>query len=58
MTTAVKIEAHLSAEKEVKVTIMDDNSDTEEFTIQDGKTVDCHVYDGRQIIIKEVEKRA
>ncbi len=56
MTTTVTIDAHLSSEKEVKVTIVDEGENLEEFSLQDGDSEQRHVYDGREIRIKEVAK--
>ena len=57
MTTTVKISAHLASTKEVKVTINNGGTkQVEEFTLQDGEKTEICVYDGRSIIVQEVEK--
>lgn len=61
MTTTVIVQAHVSEDKEVKVTITDDCTDkgcaaVEEITLQDGESTERHVYDGREIVVKEVLK--
>jgi len=56
MTTTVKIEAHLSSDKEVLVDITDDGNPAETFALQDGESAERYVYDGREITVKEVEK--
>lgn len=58
MTTTVKIEAHVSKEKEVRVKITAECGDTagEEFTLQDGESATRYVYDDREISVKEVVK--
>lgn len=56
MTTTVKIEAHLSSEKEVQVVITDNEEVTEEFVLQNGETAERYVYDDRAICVKEVVK--
>lgn len=56
MTTTVKIQAHLSKEKEVRVKITDNGDTVEEFALQDGEDAERYVYDGREISVKEVLK--
>ena len=56
MTTTVKIYAHLSSDKEVRVQVTDNGSTVEEFTLQDGEVAERAVYDGREISVREVVK--
>lgn len=56
MTTTVKIDAHLSDTKEVKVVITDNGETVEDFALQDGESAERYVYDGREISVKEVGK--
>lgn len=58
MTTTVTINAHLATTKEVQVEINDNSTGTlvEKFTLQDGESAERHVYDGREIIVREVAK--
>lgn len=54
MTTTVTIEAHHASNKRVSVAITDNGIPVEEFTLNDGETAQRHVYDGREISVKEV----
>lgn len=56
MTTTVTIQAHLSTDKEVRVTIKDNGKPAEEFALQDGETAERYVYDGREISVIEAVK--
>ena len=59
MTTTVTVAAHCSPEKEVRVIITDEQNEdfeAEIITLQDGETQDYHIYDGREIYVKEIEK--
>jgi hypothetical protein len=58
MTTNVIIQAHCSADKEVKVIINDNTtgSRVKVITLQDGETSEQSVYDGLEIGIQEVLK--
>ena len=55
MTTTVKVEAHLSSEKEVRVSINTENTG-EVYILQDGENGEYYVYDDREISVKEVVK--
>jgi len=57
MTTTVKIEAHLSREKEVVVEVNEDGAVIERITLQDGERVERYVYDNREISVQEVAKK-
>lgn len=59
MTTTVTIDAHVSPDKEVLVTILDKDTEAvfEEFTLQDGESDSRYVYDDREIRISEITKR-
>lgn len=57
MTTTVIIKAHLPSTKEVKILISENGNTIEDFTLQDGETAERYVYDGREIVVKEVEKQ-
>lgn len=56
MTTAVKVQAHCSAEKHVEVTIVNRVTGEvhEQFVLQDGQSADRVVYDDREIKVVEV----
>jgi hypothetical protein len=58
MTTTVKIEAHHSTDKQVRVRIYDTQATSivEEFTLQDGEKAERYVYDGRMIQVHEENK--
>lgn len=56
MTTTVKIEAHLSREKEVVVEVNEDGAVIERITLQDGERAERYVYDNREISVREVAK--
>lgn len=57
MTTTVTVDAHLSDDKEVHVKTLDDGEEVAPVTIlQDGESCEKYAYDGRQIIVEEVEK--
>ena len=57
MTTNVIINAHCDAsKKEVYIMVTGEDSVVEEFTIQDGEKAERVVYDGRVIIVEEVDK--
>lgn len=57
MTTTVIIKAHLIPTKEVKVLISEYGNAVEEFSLQDGEDAERYIYDGREIVVKEVEKQ-
>lgn len=57
MTTTVIIKAHLPSTKEVKILISENGNTVEDFALQDGETAERYVYDGREIVVKEVEKQ-
>ncbi len=56
MTTTVKIEAHVGTGKKVSVRIVGDNNVIEVFEMADGEKTERHVYDDREIFIREIEK--
>lgn len=56
MTTTVKIEAHVVPGRQVEVEITSGGNIVEEFTLQDGETAERHIYDDRDIIIREAIK--
>lgn len=58
MTTTVIIKAHCAPNKEVRITINDNDSGTkvEELTLQDGEIAERYAYDGREISVREVAK--
>lgn len=58
MTTTVTIDAHCDPlTTKVRVCIGDSNEAGEEtFFMEDGESEDRHIYDGREIHIKEIPK--
>lgn len=56
MTSTVKIDAHLSTEKEVRVVIANQDQLIEEFTIQDGESATRYIHDDLVVIVKEMVK--
>lgn len=58
MTTTVTINAHCDPKTtHVRVAIKDTVNETdEEFFMEDGESVDCHVYDARELYITEDPK--
>lgn len=56
MTTSVKVSAHLSSEKEVRVKIMDGDSLAEVIVLQDGESKELLVYDGLKVVVEEQPK--
>ncbi|BBL75983.1 hypothetical protein [Methylomagnum ishizawai] len=56
MTTTVSIEAHHPPDKEVSVSITENGQTVEAFALRDGESAQRHVYDGREISVKEVAK--
>lgn len=52
MTTTVTVQAHCGGDTEVLVTVSDKEG-TEDFTLQDGESTECHAYDERLIQVKE-----
>jgi len=58
MTTTVKIEAHCADTNQVSVVIHDGDTLPEAIILQDGETAERYVYDGRVLVVMEVEKPA
>lgn len=60
MTTTVTVSAHCSSDKEVRVRIADEDTELtlEAFTLQDGESRQCVVFDARAITVREVLKDA
>lgn len=56
MTTTVKISAHMSTDKIVEVSVKENGTEIEAFTLEDGEEMDVHAYDEREISVKEVLK--
>jgi hypothetical protein len=63
MTSSVKVSAHCTAEKEVRVTVTGiidhatgETGVIESFSLQDGESAERYVYDSRQISTEEVVK--
>lgn len=56
MTTKITVNACCSDEKVVRVLITEDDETVEEITLEDGETTEQYVYDGRQVMVGEVEK--
>jgi hypothetical protein len=56
MTSTVKIDAHLSDDKEVRIVIANQDQLVEEFTIQNGESATRYIHDDRVIIVKEMLK--
>jgi hypothetical protein len=56
MTSTVKIDAHLSDDKEVRVVVASNDKLVEEFTIQNGQSATRHIHDDLVIIVKEMVK--
>ncbi|NOV29165.1 hypothetical protein [Methylomonas sp. ZR1] len=56
MTTQVTIRAHLSDEKEVRVTVKENGEVIEQFALQHGESADRYVYESREISVSEVIK--
>lgn len=56
MTTTVKVEAHCSTSVQVRIQEIDGDRGPVETVIQDGETYENHVYDNKEIIIKEEQK--
>ena len=56
MTTTVKVTAHCSSDKEVKIVIKDTVAPEQNITLQGGDSIEVYAYDDRQIVIKEVLK--
>ena len=56
MTSTVKIDAHLSTDKEVRVVLANNDKLIEEFTIQNGESATRYVHDDNVIIVKEMLK--
>lgn len=56
MTTNVTINAHCADNKEVKITITDDDSIVEETILQSGEIAYSVVYDDRVVSICEIDK--
>ena len=57
MTTTVTINAHCNPKTtKVRVVITDTANKTDEFSMEDDESVDCAVYDGREILVREVLK--
>jgi len=57
MTTTVTINAHCDFETtKVRVIITDVDNDVEQFWMEDKESIDCVVYDGREILVREVPK--
>ncbi len=56
MTTTIQIRAHLSSDKEVKVSVTNKHGLVDEFFLQDGEIAERSVFDTREISVKEVEK--
>lgn len=56
MTTTVKIFAHMSSEKEVHITVNDNDKIIEEIVLQDGESAERSVFDDRKISVMEVLK--
>lgn len=57
MTTTITIAAHVSKEKVVKMKITDRGEFVDGLVIQDGETVERHIYDDREISVKEVDAK-
>ena len=57
MTTTVKISAHLSTDKYVKVSVTEDKTEPQTWELEDGEELEVSAYDGREITVKEVEKQ-
>lgn len=56
MTTTVIIEAHCSADVEVRVTVTDEGMLSEDFVIQNGERAERYVFDNRSISVREQER--
>lgn len=56
MTTTVKVEAHCATDKQVRVTLGDENGIIENFKIDDGETAERVVYDNIVIQVKEIPR--
>jgi hypothetical protein len=64
MTSTVIIKAHVTPQKEVRVSTFDhrdiqgfmEQKLVEEFTLQDGGEAERSIYDGREISVREVTK--
>ena len=53
MTTHVKVLAHCSVEKQVRVQLNEKDELVSEVVMQNGETKDFYVYDSRVISVKE-----
>ena len=56
MTTNVTIEAHCQDDIEVQVILMDNRTIVDSAMLKDGETKEVHVYDSREVLVKEVRR--
>ena len=56
MTTVVTVVAGCGPDKEVRITVTEDNDIVEEAVLQDGEETIKYAYDTREVQVKEVAK--
>lgn len=56
MTTTVIIEAHCPDDVEVQVLVMENRTIEDSVILQDGETKEVHVFDQREVSVKEVKR--
>ena len=56
MTSTVKVSAHCTPDKEVKITLVDYDGKETVVRLQDGENYESYVYDSRSISVEELHK--
>ena len=56
MTSTVKVTAHCTKDKEVKITLIDYDGKEVVSYLQDGESYEGYVYDNRSISVEELSK--
>jgi hypothetical protein len=56
MTSTVKVTAHCTQDKEVKITLVDYDGKEHVSYLQDGESYEGYVYDSRSISVEELSK--
>ena len=58
MTTTVKVEAHVSSDKEVLMQLTENGKVIEEFILQDGEKLEGYVHGDQIVTVQEVVKKS
>lgn len=57
MTTTVKVTAHCTSDKEVKITLVDQEGNSKVLYRQDGESYEGYVYGSNSISVEEIYKK-